>query len=304
MDFIIIDTPLLTHFLELPCAVYSLRNEIILPLMKARTCLKSLKLEESDKLYLNKNDLYKIKDDLQERMQFNLFITRADITFDYDGFYTVFSEEILDAKSFLEIKKEYLNVLLFADSQLDLSDEFTRIKYFSHFQFSHSISLHYLFHLLSKECRWSTNLSSIFYLASYVHDIGMPDILVEEYQESVESYEIDDEAMELLVKHPERSVRLLDSSGKCPAIVKDIILNHHEYINGDGYPHGLKLEKQTIEVQVFALVHLWLNKAIALSSNSQLRPYHFLNTWDDRWEQLKAEPYLTVLYKYFSKIMV
>lgn len=304
MDFIVVDTPLLSHFMELSCTIFSQQNKIILPLLKARKPLYEVNLNPQHKLYLDKSDLYKIKDEVKERAIFNLKWKKKTADIDFDGFGTLLSEELVSEDDLNLLKEDYHKILSFMNEDLNLEDEFSRIRYFSHFQYTHSISLHFLFSIMAQKSGWSDNLTSIFYLTSYIHDIGMPDVLVEENQVEQGFDEYDNDTIEELITHPELSVKLVDSKGKLPPLIYDIIQNHHESIGGDGYPHGLKLENKTCEVQFFAIVHSWLINATNMASRKKVQPYHFLNTWDDRWEKLRIAPYLTVLYKHFSSLIV
>lgn len=304
MEFVVVDTPLLTHFMEISCPVYSLQNEKVLPLLKSKEALMYINANPELKIYLNKKDINKVKDDVKERLSFNPLWKTKDTTEDFEGFHTFFVDEVIEKEDYDALLDDYKYIYYYINNDLKLVTEYNRIRYFSHFQYIHSITLHFLMKVIADESRISENLKGIFYLASYVHDIGMPEVLIEEKQIDASSDSYDNDTIEQIITHPDESVRLVDQVVKLPSILNDIILNHHEYMNGDGYPKGLKLENQVCEVQLFAIAHRWLTKAVNMASGKELQPYHMINTWDEKWEKLKCFPYLDILYNYFSARMI
>ncbi|GGI84625.1 HD-GYP domain-containing protein [Shewanella gelidii] len=55
--------------------------------------------------------------------------------------------------------------------------------------------------------------------------------------------------------HPKFGFDLLDKSGLFPKAALNIVLHHHEYIDGSGYPDGLKGNKIPIPTQVVSLAN-------------------------------------------------
>lgn len=300
MDFALIDSALLTHFLELPCPTYQIKNKVIVSILDARSALIDINNLRKKEIYFNKRDLNKVKDEVSERTSFNPLEGMADTEEEIDGFQTFFCHEIIDDSKLQNLEQEFRYIFNFINVDLNLSKQYNRIRFFSHFQFIHSITLHYLISLVADKTKWSQNLKGIFYLACYAHDIGMPEVLIEENQIDEKPESLDNDTIEQVVTHSGKSVHLVDQVIEVPSILNDIIMNHHEYINGDGYPKGIKLENLKIEVQLFAIAHRWLMKAIKMSLGKELRAHHMVNTWDPKWEKLTCAPYLEIILKHFT----
>jgi putative nucleotidyltransferase with HDIG domain len=47
------------------------------------------------------------------------------------------------------------------------------------------------------------------------------------------------EEQQVIRRHPELGAELLTGKGDIPQEVRDIVISHHEYLDGSGYPHGL-----------------------------------------------------------------
>jgi putative nucleotidyltransferase with HDIG domain len=50
------------------------------------------------------------------------------------------------------------------------------------------------------------------------------------------------EEQQIIRRHPELGVELLANKNSVPREVRDIVLHHHEYLDGSGYPHGLQAD--------------------------------------------------------------
>jgi putative nucleotidyltransferase with HDIG domain len=72
--------------------------------------------------------------------------------------------------------------------------------------------------------------------AGMVHDIGKARVPIEILEKPAPLTEAE---MAVLRKHPELGLETLkESSGLSPDML-DIVIHHHEYLDGSGYPHGL-----------------------------------------------------------------
>jgi putative nucleotidyltransferase with HDIG domain len=71
--------------------------------------------------------------------------------------------------------------------------------------------------------------------AGMVHDIGKARVPVAILEKSTP---LSDDEMAVLRKHPEFGLEALKSTGLSPDML-DIVIHHHEYLDGSGYPHGL-----------------------------------------------------------------
>jgi putative nucleotidyltransferase with HDIG domain len=73
-------------------------------------------------------------------------------------------------------------------------------------------------------------------LAGMVHDIGKAQVPIEILEKPSP---LTEQEMAVLRKHPELGLETLkNASGLSPEML-DIVIHHHEYLDGSGYPHGL-----------------------------------------------------------------
>lgn len=115
---------------------------------------------------------------------------------------------------------------------------------------------------ISLELGWDTQRSDSLELMGLVHDIGKIAIPSEILSKParLSFYE-----MELVKEHPQTGYDILkDIEFDFP--VAEVILQHHERLNGSGYPRGLKGDEIIIEARIIAI-------ADVLESMSSHRPY-------------------------------
>ncbi len=65
------------------------------------------------------------------------------------------------------------------------------------------------------------------------------------------------EEFELIKTHPEKGLIPIRKSGPLPSITKEIVLYHHEKIDGSGYPKGLKGEEIPVYVHLVTLADIF-----------------------------------------------
>ena len=73
-------------------------------------------------------------------------------------------------------------------------------------------------------------------IAGMLHDIGKAKVPVEILEKPGP---LTEDEMAALRKHPEFGFETLKTSGTLNEEMLDVVLHHHEYIDGSGYPHGL-----------------------------------------------------------------
>ncbi|MCL1140680.1 HD-GYP domain-containing protein [Shewanella pneumatophori] len=89
-------------------------------------------------------------------------------------------------------------------------------------------------------------------LGALFHDIGkqkVPDIIRRK------KTNLSDHEINFLNMHPQFGHSMLEKSGLFPKKVLDIVLHHHEWVDGSGYPHKLKGEQIAAETQVVSLAN-------------------------------------------------
>ncbi|GIU26241.1 HD-GYP domain-containing protein [Shewanella sp. MBTL60-007] len=89
-------------------------------------------------------------------------------------------------------------------------------------------------------------------MGSLFHDIGklkVPDV-IRRKKNNLSEHEVN-----FLNMHPNFGYDMLDKTGLFSSEALDIVLHHHEWADGSGYPHGLKGKQIAITTQVVSLVN-------------------------------------------------
>jgi len=90
-------------------------------------------------------------------------------------------------------------------------------------------------------------------LAALLHDIGETELPVELLREGPKN----SEQTALLNRHTEFGARILREGGSLPERVIEVALSHHEQIDGEGYPRGLKGEEIDLFARIVAIVNVY-----------------------------------------------
>ena len=90
--------------------------------------------------------------------------------------------------------------------------------------------------------------------AALLHDVGkafIPVALLDKPHDLTE-----DETMEMR-KHPRRGYEALAAQGGFPPEMLDVVLHHHEYLDGTGYPNGLSGSQISDIVRLTTIVDIY-----------------------------------------------
>jgi putative nucleotidyltransferase with HDIG domain len=98
-----------------------------------------------------------------------------------------------------------------------------------------------------------------------LHDIGKLSVPLEILQKPGA---LTDEEYTAIKRHPEDGCRLLDELGGFPIEVRRLVSDHHERLDGSGYPRGLTREELNIETRILAVCDVF----DALVSDRVYRP--------------------------------
>lgn len=123
----------------------------------------------------------------------------------------------------------------------------TRLKLRSEYTYLHSVAVCGLMVGLAKELRLDPATSALAGLAGLLHDIGkavVPKMLIEK------PGPLTDEEFDFVKLHPQRGYELLSDADTIPEDVRQVVLHHHERMDGRGYPHGVPAANQSILVRM------------------------------------------------------
>ncbi|MDD3013930.1 MAG: HD domain-containing protein [Candidatus Gastranaerophilales bacterium] len=134
--------------------------------------------------------------------------------------------------------------LKYCIKQLRINDEYT---------YAHSINTAILASLMGKSLGFSTSVIKELTLGALLHDIGfmkIPKVIL--YKRD----KLTSEELTLKNKHPVFGYEIIKKIGLHDKIA-EIALNHHETLNGKGYPRGLKGDQISLNTQILAVVNIY-----------------------------------------------
>lgn len=119
------------------------------------------------------------------------------------------------------------------------------------------------------------SLQELVKKAAFVHDIGK--ITVPSKILNKDS-SLTQKELELIKRHPESGYQILRSVDAYASVAM-IVLSHHEWVDGTGYPEGLKKEEIPLPSRIIAV-------ADAYDAMTSRRSYNELKTQDEAIEEL------------------
>ena len=129
-------------------------------------------------------------------------------------------------------------------NQLRINDEYT---------YSHSVNVAMLSSAIGKALGFSANLVKELVLGALLHDIGkmrIPKVILNKPDK------LDKEEIALIKRHPVLGYQIVTNMG-IPEKISEIVYNHHERIDGNGYPRGLARDELSINVQIVSIVDVY-----------------------------------------------
>ena len=138
-----------------------------------------------------------------------------------------------------------------------------RLKTADDYTYMHSVAVCALMIALSKQLGLSEQETRRAGIAGLLHDLGKALMPMEVLNKPGK---LTDEEFAIIKKHPAEGHRLLLGNSGADEMMLDVVLHHHEKIDGTGYPKGLKVE----EISLFAKMGAVCDVYDAITSN---RPY-------------------------------
>ncbi|QYK02822.1 HD-GYP domain-containing protein [Shewanella psychrotolerans] len=118
----------------------------------------------------------------------------------------------------------------------------------------HSLNVAVLSMMVAKELEWSREEIEAVGIGALFHDTGklkIPSQLMRK-KTPLTTPEIN-----FIKQHPAMGVELLKLADNFPEDALPIVRDHHEYLDGTGYPNGLKGDQITLPTQLVAAVNLY-----------------------------------------------
>lgn len=143
-------------------------------------------------------------------------------------------------KSNLKLQKLTKDTLNLLASVVEIRDPFTA---------GHQQNVTYLSGLIAQEMGLPEEVIESVIIAATVHDIGKIRIPIEILTKSRKLLDIE---MEIIKTHPLTGYQLLKEID-FPWPIAEIVLQHHERLDGSGYPDGLKGDKIRLEAKIIGV---------------------------------------------------
>ncbi|GEL76315.1 HD-GYP domain-containing protein [Tenuibacillus multivorans] len=124
----------------------------------------------------------------------------------------------------------------FADLLMEVHHYTDKQDYFYH----HIVAVPVIAAFLAKKLKYNKNERLQIALAAYLSDLGM---LKEDWHLYKKDGVLTDKEFERVKKHPVLSYRLIEQETYLSKDVKIAVLQHHERLDGSGYPLGIQHEK-------------------------------------------------------------
>ncbi len=155
------------------------------------------------------------------------------------------SKVIMSQKKHLEdnarnLEESYISTIKILAAALDARDNYT---------LGHSARVARLSLLIGQRLGLSAGELKELEMACFLHDIGkihVPDMIINK------PVPLDQEETQIIKRHPEQGAEILHLAESLRKYIP-VILHHHEWYNGNGYPDGLKGDEIHIYAQIVSI---------------------------------------------------
>ncbi len=143
-----------------------------------------------------------------------------------------------------------------------------RLKTRDDYTYMHSVAVSAMMIALAQQMGLSEAVQRDAGMAGLLHDVGKMLMPLEVLNKPGA---LTDEEFTIMKSHPERGHEALAASGVFSAGVMDVVLHHHEKMDGTGYPHKLKGDQISVIARMGAVCDVY-------DAVTSVRPYK--NAWD------------------------
>ena len=138
-----------------------------------------------------------------------------------------------------------------------------RLKTADDYTYMHSVAVCALMIALARQLELDEEITRALGLAVLLHDLGKAAMPMEVLNKPGK---LSDGEFAIMKRHPEEGHRMLAEAPEAGEIALEVVLHHHEKIDGSGYPHGLKGQQISLYAKMGAVCDVY----DAITSN---RPY-------------------------------
>ncbi|WP_432459363.1 MULTISPECIES: HD-GYP domain-containing protein [unclassified Agarivorans] len=135
--------------------------------------------------------------------------------------------------------------------------------------FFHSVNVAVLSALVAKNLGFTEKECSMLCIAAMVHDIGELKV-PQQIRRKPNEWESAEQSF--FETHPKFSADLIKKAGSFPKEILPMVLNHHERLDGSGYPKGLKAKELDKTTQLLSIVDAFEHLCSPLPHQKKLTP--------------------------------
>jgi len=159
------------------------------------------------------------------------------------------------------------------NKKIDIIQCINQLRIIDEYTYSHSVNVAMLSAAVGKAMGYNTNMIKELTLGALLHDIGkmkIPKVILNKPDK------LNQEELALVKKHSVMGYQITTSMG-VPEKISEIVYNHHERINGNGYPRGLGREGISINTQIVSIVDVYENLVSDRPNKANLSRHEALN---------------------------
>ncbi|WP_028773845.1 HD-GYP domain-containing protein [Shewanella waksmanii] len=134
----------------------------------------------------------------------------------------------------------------------------------------HSLNVSILSMIMAKELGWERNEIELVGLGALFHDTGKLKVPAQLMRKKTP---LTPPEINFMKQHPIMGAELLKLADTFPEQAQSIVLNHHEYLDGSGYPKGLKKDSLSKLDQLVTAINLYDTLCHPEGRNKAKTPY-------------------------------